>query len=91
MCFAQGLYIRLPVMCSADVLSTYSGTLPNLSSKPSSNITLEQNTTSFIVRAAATSSASIVDCVVSPHSPTLKLIGPLASIITYDDVDLPLS
>ena len=32
-----------------------------------------------------------VDCAVSPCSPTLKLIGGLASIMMYDDVDLPLS
>ena len=71
-------------------VSIYSGTLPKLSSKSSSNIMLEDNTTSFIVRDAATSSASIVNCAVSPCSPTLKLIGALASITMYDDADLPL-
>ena len=44
--------MRLPATCSADVFSMYSGTLSNLSSKPSSKITMEQNTASFIVRAA---------------------------------------
>ena len=71
-------------------LSMYSGTLPKLSSKPSSNIMSEKNTASFIVRATVTSSASIVDCAVSPCNPTSKLIGALASITMYDDVDLPL-
>ena len=52
---------------------------------------LEQTTASFIVRSAATSSASIVDCAVSLSSPILKLIGVLASITMYDDVDQPLS
>ena len=65
--------------------------IPKLSSKPISNITLEQNTASFIVRAAAACSASIVDCAVSPCNPTLKMIGALVSITMYEDVDLPLS
>ena len=52
---------------------------------------LEQNTAFSIVRATATSSASIVDCAVSSCSPTLKLIGALVSITMHDDVDLPLS
>ena len=69
------------------MLSIYSGTLPKLSSKPSSNIMLEQNTAFFVARAAA----SIVDCAVSPCNPTFKLIGALANITIYDDVDLPLS
>ena len=38
-----------------------------------------------------TSSASIVDCAVSPCSPIVKLIGALACITMHDDVDLPLS
>ena len=83
--------MRLPGTCSADVFSMYSGTLPKLSSKPCSHIMLEQDTTFFIVRAAATSSACIVDCAVSPCSPTLKLIGALTSITMNYDVDLPLS
>ena len=75
----------------ANVLSIYNGTLPKLLSKPSSNIMLEQNiASSFIARAAPTSSASIEDCAVSPCSPTLKLIGVLAKITTYDEVDQPL-
>ena len=69
----------------------YSGTLPKLLSKLSSNIMLEQNTAFFIVKASATSSTSIVDCAVSTYSVTLKLIGALASITMYDDADLPLS
>ena len=76
---------------AADVLLVYSSRLPKLSSSPSSNIVLEQNTSSLIVRAAATSSASIVNCAVGLCSPPLKLIGTLASITMYDDVDLPLS
>ena len=83
--------MRLPPTCSADVLSMYNGTLPKPSSKPSFYIISEQNTASFIVRAAVTSSASIVDCAIVPCSPTLKLIEALASITMYDDVDLPLS
>ena len=76
----------------ADVLSIYNGTLPKLLSKPSSSIMLEQNTASFfIARAAPTSFASIEDCAVSPYSPTLKLIGALANITMYDEVDQPLS
>ena len=78
--------MRLPAMCSAVLLSLYSGTLPKLLSKPISNIILEQNTASFSVRAAALSSSSIVDCAVSPWSPTFKLIGALTSITIYDDV-----
>ena len=38
--------MRLPVTCSADVLSMYSGTLPKLSLKPSFNIMFEQNVAS---------------------------------------------
>ena len=52
---------------------------------------IEQNTAFFIARATATSPTSIVDCAVSPCSPILKIIGALASITMYGDVDLPLS
>ena len=52
---------------------------------------LEQNTASFITRAAATSSAFTVDCAVGPCSPTLKMIGALASVTMYDGVNLPWS
>ena len=76
---------------AGDVLSMYSGALPNLSSKPSSNIVLKQNTASFILRAATTSSTSIVDCAVNPYSPILNLFRALASIAMYDEVDLLLS
>ena len=58
---------------------------------PSSFIMLKQNIAPFIVSAAVASSASIMDCAVSPCSPTLKLIVALARKITYDGVDLPLS
>ena len=68
-------YARTGGAVADDVLSIYSGALPKLSSKPISNIMLERNTASFIVRASATSSASIVDCAVSPRSPSSKLIG----------------
>ena len=83
--------MRLPATCSADVLSIYSGTLLKLSSKIISNIILEQNTASFIIRAATMSSPSIVDCPISSCSPTFNMIVALASITMYDDVDLPLS
>ena len=64
--------------------------LPKLSPKPSSDITSEQNTaSSLIVRAAATSSASIVGCAVSPCGSALKIIGALATVTMYDGVDLP--
>ena len=60
-------------MSSADVLSICNGTLPKLSPKSSPDIVLEQNTvSSFIARAAATSSAPILDCAVSSCSPTLS-------------------
>ena len=62
-----------------------------LLSKPNSNTMLEQNTAFFIARAVATSSASIVDCAVSPCSATFKLIRVLTSVTIYDDVDLSLS
>ena len=76
-------------MYSADVLSICSGTLPKLLRKPSSDIMLEQNTaSSFIVRAAATSSDFIVDCAVSPCSPTLKMVGASVSVTIYDSVNL---
>ena len=76
----------------ANVLSIYNGTLPKLLSKPSSNIMLEQNAaSSFIARASPASSASIEDSAVSPCSPTLKLIGVLANITMYNEVDQPLS
>ena len=42
----------------------YSGTCPNYSPNPSSVIMLEQNTASFVVKAEATSSASMVDIAV---------------------------
>ena len=83
--------MRLRATCSVNVLSMYNGTLLKLSLEPSSNITLKQNIASFLVRAAAASFASIVDCAASPCNPTLKLIGALVSIRKYDDVDLPLS
>ena len=54
----------------------YTGTLAKRVPNPSSFIILEQNTVSFIVKAAATSSASMVDCAVSPCNPPLKLTGP---------------
>ena len=73
------------------MLSRYNGTLSKRVSNPSSFIMLEQNTASSIVSAAATSSASIVDCAVSPCSPTLKLIGALARKTRNEDIDLPLS
>ena len=77
-------------MYSTDVLSICGDTLPKLSPKLSFDIMLEQNAaSSFIVRAAATSSASIVGCAVSPCSSTLKMIGTLATVTMYDDVDLP--
>ena len=61
-----------------------------LSSKPSSNIMLVQITaSSFIVRATATSSVSIVDYAVSPCSPTSKMVGAFASVTMYDGADLP--
>ena len=41
---------------------------------------LQRHTPFLIVRAAATSSASIMDCAVSPYTLTLKLIGELAGI-----------
>ena len=76
-------------MCSADVLSICSGTLPKLSPKPNSNIMLEQNiASSFITRAAATSSASIVGCAVSSCSSTLKMVGASVSVTMYDGVNL---
>ena len=82
--------VWLPAMCSADVLWICSGTLPKLSPKPSSDIMLEQNTASFfIVRATTTSSPFIVSCAVSSCSSTLKIIGALATVTMYDDVDLP--
>ena len=67
----------------------YSDTLPKLSPKPSFNIILEQDIASFVVRATATSSVSILDCTVGSSSPTLKLIWALDSTTMYDDVNLP--
>ena len=52
---------------------------------------LKQDTASSVVRAAATSSASNIECAVSLSSPTLKLIRAVASITMYNDVELPLS
>ena len=49
---------------------------------------LQQNTAPFIVKAPASSSASMVDCAVSPCSPTLIIIGVLASVTMYDGLDL---
>ena len=69
----------------------YTGTQLKRLPKPSSFIMFEQKTDSFIVSAAATSSASIVDCAVNPCSPTLKLIGAFANMTMYEDMDLPLS
>ena len=79
--------------CNVEVLLImYNGTLLNHFSKPGSTFMLEQNTASFMVSAAATSSASIVDCAVRLWRPNLMLIRPLVSITVYDnDVDLPLS
>ena len=42
----------------------------------------------FIARGAATSSASIVDCAVSPCSPTLEMVGASVSVTMYDGVNL---
>ena len=70
-------------------VSICSGTLPKFSPKPSPDIMLEQNTaSSFIARAVATSSASIVDCTVSPCSLTLKMVGASVSVTMYNGVNL---
>ena len=50
----------------------YTGTLSKRVPNPSSFIILEQNTVSFIVKAAAKSSASMVDWAVSPLQPHLE-------------------
>ena len=71
------------------MLSIYTGTLSKCVPNPSSFILLEQNTASFIASAAATSSAPIVNCAVSPCSPTLKLTGAFARKTIYDEIDLP--
>ena len=91
MYFAREEYVRLPVTCNVEMLTRYNGMLLNYFLKPSSTIILEQNPTSVIVSAAATSSTSIVNCSVRLWRPTLKLIGPLASISIYENVDLPSS
>lgn len=70
-------HIRLPATCNVE--------------DAAESIMLEQNTTSFTVRDAATSFASTVDCAVRLWRPNLKLIALLTSITIYEDVDLPLS
>ena len=54
----------------------YIGTLSKRVPNPSSFIILEQNTISFNVKAAATSSTSMVGCAASPSNFTLKLAEP---------------
>lgn len=58
---------------------------------PSSFIVFEQNADPFIVCAVANNSASILDYIISPCSPTFKLAGAFESMTIYEDVDLPLS
>ena len=67
--------------CSVAVLSQYSGTCANSLPNPSSVSMFEQNTASFIAKADATSSASMVDMAVRLCRFDLKLTGAFASII----------
>ena len=69
----------------------YSGKQSKHVPNPSSFVTFEQNTASFVASAAATSFASIVDCTVSPCIATLKLTGSIERKTMYEDIDLPLS
>ena len=91
MCFTREAYVQLPATCNVEVFSRYNDTLLNHFLKPSFTIMLKQNTALFMVSAAVTSFASIVYCAVRLWGPTLKLIGSMASITIYKDVDLPLS
>ena len=69
--------------CTAEVFSTYNGTLSKRVPNPSSFI-FDHNNASYIVSAAATSSSSTMGCAVSPCRPTL------ARKTRYEDIDLPL-
>ena len=91
MCFVLELKDRFPNACRVAVLLQYAGICANSFPNPSSASIFEQNTASFIARADATSSAFMVDITSRPCSPHLKLIGAFASIVTYLEVDFPLS
>ena len=71
-------------------LSRYNGTLSKCVPNLSSFVMFEQNTVSFNVSTATTSSASIAHCAVSPSSLTLKMIGTLDRKTSYEDVNFPL-
>ena len=71
-------------------LSRYNGTLSKCVPNLSSFVMFEQNTVSFNVSTATTSSASIAHCAVSPSSLTLKLIGTFDRKTSYEDVNLTL-
>lgn len=77
--------------CRLKVFTINTGTLSKRVSNPSSSILFEQNADSFNVSAAATNYVSIVDCAVSPRSPTLKFARAFESMVMYQDTDLPLS
>ena len=74
MCLVLELKDRFPNACRVAVLSQYTGICANPFPNSSYVSMFEQNTASFIARADATSSASMVDIAVRPCSPDLKLI-----------------
>ena len=78
-------YVQLPATSNVDVLSRYKGTLQNRFLKPSSTITLNQNTVYFVVSTAATSSASVTNYETRLWKPTSKLTRPLVIIMIYDN------
>ena len=64
MCFVLELKARFPSAYNVAVLSQYSGTCANSLPNPNSVSMFEKNTVSFIPKADATSSASMVDMAV---------------------------
>ena len=91
MCFVRELKGRFPSACSVAVWSQYSGTCANYLPNPSTVSIFKQNTASFIPKAGATSSASMVDIAVRFCSFYLTLTGAFASIIRWHEVDFSLS
>lgn len=89
-CLLRAPVVQLPMTRSVVFLSMCSDTLSSFISNPISVIIFEQNTASFIDRATATVTTSIVDMTVRLCVPDLEVIGAFATIVMYDDIDLPL-
>lgn len=67
--FIRELRVRFPATCRAAVLSMNPGMLSKSVPNPSFFVVFDQTTDFVIVRTAATSSASVMNCAVTPATP----------------------